>query len=60
MRSWCQVGVRAQGVRHDLADLETAVRTALVKWSIVSPRVDAMINGTQAFARRTFTPPKVG
>ena len=48
-----------QGVRHDLADLEPAVRTALVEWSLGSPRVDAMINATQAFATRTFTAPKV-
>ena len=35
------------------------MRTALVEWSIGSPRNDAMINATQAFATRAFTAPKV-
>ena len=46
-------------MRHDLADLEPAVRTALVEWSIGSPRIDAMINATQAFATHAFSVPKV-
>ena len=46
-------------MRHDLADLEPTVRTALVEWSVASPRIDAMINATQAFAARSFTAPKV-
>ncbi len=35
------------------------MRTALVEWSIGSPRTDSMINATQAFAARAFTAPKV-
>ncbi len=35
------------------------MRTALVEWSVGSPRMDAMINATQAFATRAFTAPKV-
>ena len=48
-----------QGVRHDLADLEPAVRTALANWSVASRQIQAMINTTQAFAAETFTAPKV-
>ena len=35
------------------------MRTALVEWSVASPRIDAMINATQSFASRAFTAPKV-
>ena len=35
------------------------MRTAVSDWSIGSPRVDAMIAASQAFATRTFTAPKV-